>query len=202
MAAALPYSRSLSQQLWAKATGSFTRPGRYNSLLRVSCTCSANNQYHTLRNSDSSLINRFKQARTYATAAAKSTRKPKVATRRTAGAKKATPKKPVAKKAVRKPKKKAVKKTKPKKPIVKKAPSKTALAQKARTARVELRSAALLEKPKQLPSTAYTVLLVTESKGSKGNVTAAASSISAKYRNLSPEEREVRMHNAVATRPF
>ena len=193
MAAASTYSRGLPKQLWAKSARPFTRPGASNSFLRVSCACFANNHHQTLRNSFSDLAARFKQARNYATTAAKPVRKPKTATRRTTGTKKAGPKKAAAKKGgVRKAKKKVIKKAKAKKPKVKKEPSKTALLQKARKARAELRSVALLDKPKQLPATAYTLLVVSEGKGSSVGVAATASSASAKYRSLSAEEREVR----------
>lgn len=198
MAAAPTYSRGLSKQLWAKSVQPFTRPGPSNPFLRVSCACFANNRHQILRNTFSELAARFKQARTYATSAAKPARKPRATARRSTRTKRATPKKPAAKKkGVRKSKKKVVKKPKAKKPRVKKAPSKTAIAQKARAARAELRNAALLDKPKQLPATAYTLLVVAESKGSHGSVTATASSVSTKYRNLSPEEREVRIYHHI-----
>lgn len=203
MAAALPYSRSLAQQLWYRSTRPFTRPGHSNSLLRVSCPCSGHNYSQISHNSYSDLLSRSKQARTYATAAAKTTRKPRATSGRTRAAAKTTTtkrsaKKPAAKKTVKKPKKKAAaKKPKPKKIRVKKVPSKTALAQKARLARADLRKAALLDQPKRLPATAYTLLLVAEAKSSKGAIPAAATNTSAKYKALSAEEREVRIpHHA------
>ncbi|KEF56053.1 uncharacterized protein A1O9_07634 [Exophiala aquamarina CBS 119918] len=198
MAAAPTYSRGLSK-LWANSARPFTRPGPSNSYLRVSCACFTNNHHQTLRNGFSELTARFKQARTYATTAAKPARKSRAASRSTTGTKRAGPKKPAAKKqGVRKSKKKVATKPKAKKPRVKKAPTKTAVAQKARAARVELRNAALLDKPKQLPATAYTLLLVAESKGSHGSIAASANSVSTKYRNLSPEERERLNHEANA----
>ncbi|KAK5054619.1 hypothetical protein LTR84_001510 [Exophiala bonariae] len=202
MTTAIPYSRSLAQQLWYRSTRPFTRPGHSNSLLRVSCTCSGQNYSQISHNSYSTHLSGSKQGRTYATAAAKTTRKPKAASVRTAATKKTTTtkrstKKPTAKNAVRKPKKKAAaKKPKPKKIRVKKAPTKTALAQKARLARADLRQAALLDQPKQLPATAFTLLLVNEAKSAKGAVSAAAKTSSAKYKALSAEDRERLNHEA------
>jgi hypothetical protein len=92
------------------------------------------------------------------------------------------------KKATKKPKKKAAKKTKPK---VKKAPSKSSLLQKERKRQSDLRAAALLAPPKQLPQTAFTLVFVEEAK-SGGDVKGKAVAASNRYKSLSPEEREVR----------
>ncbi|KIW12978.1 hypothetical protein PV08_08165 [Exophiala spinifera] len=185
--AVFPVPRTLASRLLARTTRSFTRPSPVNPLLRVVCNSSANKSGDGRRGDWSDLTLFYKDARTYATATKKPAGKPKAHVgRAAAGKKKATPKK----KATKKPKKKAVKK-----PKAKKAPSKTALAQQARKALSDLRAAALLEEPKQLPSTAFSVILVEEAKKSKafaGSATAA----SEKYRNLSSEEREQYNHQA------
>ena len=104
----------------------------------------------------------------------------------------ATAKKPAAKKPKKAAGKKAVKKVA--KPRAKKAPSKASLLRKTRKDKADLKEKALLEEPKQLPSRAYLVVFVEQSKGSKDaarpNVTAAVN----KYKNLTLEEREVRTH--------
>lgn len=197
MAATLPYSRSLSQQLWFRSTRPFTRPGHSNALLRVSCPCSGHSYSQISHNGYSDLVSRSKQARAYATTVTRTARKTKEASGRTTAVRKTTvkksAKKPAAKKAVKKPKKKKATKPKPKKPRVRKAPTKTALAQKARLAHAELRATALLDRPKQLPATAYALIVSSESKGTHDGVREFAARSSAKYKALSAEEREVRV---------
>lgn len=181
--AVFPVPRTLASRLLARTSRSFTRPSPVNPLLRVACDPSANKAGNNHRGDWSDLALFYKHARTYATATKKPVGRPKAHTGRAAAStKKTTPKK----KATKKPKKKKV----VKKPKAKKAPSKTALVKQARKAASDLRAAALLEEPKQLPSTAFSVILVEEAKKTKA-FTGTASAASARYKNLSSEEREV-----------
>ncbi|KIV79326.1 hypothetical protein PV11_06892 [Exophiala sideris] len=192
----LPYSRTLAAQVVARSTRSFTRPATINSLSRVTCAC-ANKDGQTNRGSEWIDLGAFyRRARSYATTATKPASRPKAHTGRAAAKRTTTTKKAASTSATKKPtrrtKKKTVKKPKPK---VKKAPSKTALAQKARKAQSDLRAAALLEEPKQLPSTAFSLILVEESHKA-GDVRSRAAAASGRYKNLSPEEREQYNHQA------
>ena len=192
MAAALPYSRGLSKQLLS-STRLFTRSANINPLSRVTCYCATERHRQPFSNEFSTLSDLFNQARTYATAA-KPTRKPTASTTRTVTKKrtKTTTKTPAKKKAAKKPKKKTVKKTvKTTKSKAKKPPSKTAVQVKERAARADLRAAALLDVPKQLPATAYLLVSVAESKRGLKDVRTLSSAASARYKNLSAEEREV-----------
>jgi hypothetical protein len=98
----------------------------------------------------------------------------------------------VKKKVAKKPVKKVAKKpaAKPARKA-KKEPSKTALRRQALDARRELKSIALLDEPKKLPATAFQLLVVQEGKDNKvfGSNTVSAAR---KYKDLTPEEREVR----------
>lgn len=180
--AVFPVPRTLASRLLARTSRSFTRPSPANPLLRVACNSSSNKSGNTHCGDWSDLALFYKNARNYATATKKPAGRPKAHTGRAAAStKKTTPKK----KATKKPKKKAVKK-----PKAKKAPSKTALVKQARKTASDLRAAALLEEPKQLPSTAFSVILVEEAKKTKA-FAGSASAASARYKNLSPAEREV-----------
>jgi hypothetical protein len=191
-------SRSLAKQLLARSARSLTRPASNNPLLRVDCNCGLDNSQPNCPTRYDNLASLFKQARTYATAAGKPVGRPKqhtggtAAKRTTTSTKKAAPaKKPVAKK----PKKKVVKKATPK---AKKEPSKAALLRKARTEQADLKALALLDEPKQLPSRAFQLILVEETKGKKGDVKTSATTASNKYKNLTSEEREVRAQRQYA----
>lgn len=185
---ALPYSRTLAKQLLARSTRSFTRPASA-PLLRVNCTCRANSEQANGRNGYRRLGLVLGQARSYATEATKPASRPKAHTGRASAKRNVSTKKAKSgTKATKKPKKKAIKKTKPK---VKKAPSKTSLLKKERQRQSDLRATALLAPPKQLPQTAFTLVLVEEAKKG-GGVKDRAVAASSKYRGLSSEEREVR----------
>ncbi|ETI21978.1 hypothetical protein G647_06048 [Cladophialophora carrionii CBS 160.54] len=197
MTVAMPFSRSLAKQLLARSARLLTRPVSSNPLLRVDGNYATGNDQSSHAYKLSNLRASLKLARTYATASAKPAGRPKQHTGRTPT--KRTPKstkganageKPAAKKS----KKKAAQKTKPK--AAKKKPSKSALLKKARTDHADLKAAALLEEPKQLPSNPYQIILVQETKGSKGNVTNSAAAASNKYKNLALEERERYNHEA------
>lgn len=188
MTATLPYSRTLSKQFVARSTWSFTRRTATNPLLRVTCNCNPSAERSIGRHDYLHLVSAIRPARAYATSAEKPASKPKAHTgrapaKRTSTTTKAKP----AKKTTKKPKKKAVKKAKPKgrKPL-----STRALLQKQRQNQrqnqAELRATALLEEPKQLPQTAFTLVFVEDVKNGGD-----ARSASARYRSLSPEEREV-----------
>ena len=201
MTVALHMSRSLAAQLLARSARSLTRPVPTNPLLRVNRNCSPDNDQSSYASKHASIAALLRQARKYATAAGKPASRPKQHTGRTpakrttsstkkaAPAKKAPTKKaPAKKKPTRKPKKTVVKKVTPK---VKKAPSKTALLKKARQERADLKALALLEEPKQLPSSPFQLILVEETKKGGGDVRVSATTASNKYKNLAPEEREV-----------
>ena len=188
MTAALPFSRSLPKHVLARSTRTFTRPSHSSSLLRVTCTCDANRDRPEHRTDSLGLASIYRRARTYATASAKPASRPKAHTGRTAAKRRTAAKEAAPAKSTKKPKKKAVKKPIPR---VKKPLSKSALLKKERQATRELREAALLNNPKQLPQTAFTLIFTEETKKS-GDARTKATSASEKYRSLSPEEREVR----------
>ena len=117
---------------------------------------------------------------------------------KTAGKPKAKPKaKTKAKskgktKATRKTKAKAKPKKKTRKPLTDK--QKTAAAAKKTKDEVKALKAKLLKPPHRLPAIAYQVLLLEHSKGTKGLVggaTGMAKEMSAQYKALSTEQREV-----------
>lgn len=201
MTIAAPISRSLAAQLLARSARLLTRPVSSNTLLRVNCNCGHDNDQSSYRSKYTNLGQLFKQTRTYATATGKPASRPKQHTGRTPAKRtpKATKKTTPTKKATTKkaPKKKVVKKATPR---AKKEPSKHALLKKARKEQADLKSAAILEEPKQLPATPYQLILVEETKGTKGAVTAGATAASNKYKNLSPEDREVRIYELHAMR--
>ncbi len=201
MTATLPLSRSLSKQLLARSTRSFTRPvptiSNYHS--RVSCRCEANNDRSTHQKNHLKIGSILHQARSYATATDKPASRPKAHTGRAAAKPKRTATtsskgKPAKKAAAKKPK---VKKAVVKKPRVKKAPSKNALLKKARATKANLVTTALLDEPKKLPATAFFVIVAEQSKNGGGNVSAFSTAASNIYKSLSPEEREVRWRHSI-----
>lgn len=102
--------------------------------------------------------------------------------------KKSAAKKPASKtKSRAKAKSKA--KAKPKRKAVTTAQKAAKLKKDASQKRRNLRQQALLDPPKRLPSTAYTVLF-TESSGKGIRITEHAKAISTQYKSLSPEEME------------
>jgi hypothetical protein len=127
---------------------------------------------------------------------AASKRKPAAArSDKAAGTPKKTPAKRITKLAAKKPKRKTSKA----KPKPKPKPRRKALTEKQKAAKAkkdagqktkDLREKALLDHPKRLPFTAYTVLS-SESSGKGINVADHAKAISAQYKTLSPEEMEV-----------
>ncbi|OAG41695.1 hypothetical protein AYO21_04159 [Fonsecaea monophora] len=195
MTVALPFSRPLANQLLARSARSLTRPVSANPLLRVTCNCRANDDPLSSRYKLAKFASSLQQARAYATASTKPASRPKQHTGRTSAkrttstTKKATStKKPSTRKA-----KKTATKAKPK---VRKPPSKTTLLKKARQEQADLRAAALLEEPKQLPSTPHRLIFSEETKKSGGQVKAAATAAAERFRNLSLEERERYNHEA------
>ena len=116
---------------------------------------------------------------------------------RAAAAKKPGPKTAAGKSKVgRKPK--AKKKATAKKPVkkaVKRPLSKEALNRQRIAAERELKSKALLDSPKDLPASAWQVVLAEISKastGQSGRIGLKSKEASAKYKSLTPEEIEVR----------
>ncbi|KAJ9606798.1 hypothetical protein H2200_008808 [Cladophialophora chaetospira] len=200
MTVAAPISRSLALQLLARSARSLTRPVSVNPLLRVNCDCGTEHDQSNYRAKYANLRSLFKQARTYATAAGKPASRPKQHTGRTTTKRTTKPTTkaiPAKKPAAKKPKKKVAKKAPRKaKPRTKKEPSKTALLKKARKEQSDLKAAALLEEPKNLPSNPFQIILVEQVKGTKGNATLGATAASNKYKNLSLEERERYNHEA------
>lgn len=211
MQSLLPPSRALSHQLTSRASQlAAVRRSCANPWSRV--TFSNNVRYlSSLLQTDAStpvrsrLLFRFyatkpgkPKAHTGRVAASK--RKPAAArsdavagTPKKAPAKKtATTRKPAAKKPARKSKSKTKAKSqaKPKRKVqteVQKASkAKKAAGKKNR----DLRQQALLDPPKRLPATAYTVLSV-QSSGKGMSVVQHAKEVSAQYKNLAPEELEV-----------
>ena len=196
MTVALPLSRSLAAQLLARSARTLTRPSA-KPWIRVECNCSLNDDQSSYHSRDANVSLLFRQARTYATAAKKPASRPKQHTGRTPAKRTtSTTKKaaPAAKKSPSKPKKKVPKKVVRKKatPKAKKAPSKTALLAKARKEQADLKAAALLTEPKNLPASSFQLILVEETKKGGGDVKVRATAASNKYKNLSLEEREVR----------
>ena len=184
MTATTSFSRALSRQLLPGGPRPFTRP--HSTLLRVSCNCTSKNARPFSLRHRANLSAAFEHARKYATAVEKKApAKPK--TRAAAPKKRTTTKAKAKKTAAKKPKKKVVKKVKPK---VKKVAPEVALRRKERLANSELRAAALLTRPKQLPSTAYLVL-VSQISTKGAQLQQIIQSASEKYKTLSPEEREV-----------
>ncbi len=110
----------------------------------------------------------------------------------TATAKKPATKKSAAKRPARKAKSAPDSKPKPRRRI--KIPTeKQILAKEKKDAgnkKKDLQKVALLDHPKQLPATAYTVLSVENSSKGK-SITQHSRELSAQYKNLSPEEMEV-----------
>ncbi len=125
------------------------------------------------------------------------------ATRANTKAKTTTTKKPAAKKKAGKPKAKpkkvaAKRKTPVKKVLTEEQKAKRALV-KAKIELKALKIAALLDEPKKLPATAWSVLFVEDVKARKSSggasfsgVTGVASDAATRYKNLEPSEREVR----------
>lgn len=205
MTITIPVHRALSTKLAPRSFNVVTRWGYNPWLARVNSTSKDDNDAHSshllLRaQSRQSIGTRF-----YATGtAAKPASRPKAHTGRTP-AKRTTkastsskpgPKTAAGKRAVgRKLKGKTTAKAKKvvKKPAVKRAPSKTALLAQRRAKNKELKEKALLNSPKELPSTPWRVLFAELQQAGRG--TAPASSIAKdageKHRNLTPEEKEV-----------
>lgn len=206
-----PRSRVISHQLVARAsTLGVDRKSCAYSLSRVLFKKNLSSLRH---GNDSVLLLRKPEFRSYATKPGRpkahtgrvtaSKRKPAVAR---SDAKAGTPKKASTKEAAV-PKKRAAPKPKRKskagvkaKPKAK--PKRKALTEQQKAAKAkklagikkkDLREQALLTAPKQLPSTAYTVL--STSSSSKGMRLAEHSkAMSAQYKSLSPEEMEVYSH--------
>lgn len=134
---------------------------------------------------------------------------PKKAPAKKAPAKKtAKPKKTAAKKPARKVKTKTKTKTK-KKPKPKPKPKrkvlteiqKATIAKKAAGRKIkDLRQQALLNPPKRLPATAFTLLFAEATTGKGLAVVTHAKEISAQYKNLRPEELEVALPPLLRTR--
>ncbi|KAL2400055.1 hypothetical protein ABEF93_004886 [Exophiala dermatitidis] len=193
MTASLPYSRTLSKQLIARTARSFTRPSA-TPLLRVTCDCTPNSARSTRARGFLGHLSAVKSARSYATSTDKPASRPKAHTGRAPAKRSPTPKeaKPAKKTTTKRKKKSSAAKPKPK---GRKRLSKTAVLQKQRQEQKDLRATALLDQPKQLPQTAYTLVVVEEAKKG-GDVKSNAASASARYRSLSPEEREEYNHQA------
>jgi outer membrane biosynthesis protein TonB len=101
-----------------------------------------------------------------------------------------TTRKPAAKKPGRKAKSKPKPKPAPKRKVLTERQKAAREKKQASEKKKDLRKIALLDAPKQLPSTAYIVLSV-ESSGKGMSVTQHAKDVSAQYKTLSPEEMEV-----------
>lgn len=114
----------------------------------------------------------------------------KAPVKKTATSKKSAAKKPASKKPVRSAKSKPDPKPKPRRKVLTDRQKEVKEKKDAGKKNKDLRKMALLDPPKQLPATAYTVLSVENS--SKGmSVSQHSKDLSAQYKNLSPEEMEV-----------
>lgn len=213
MTLAIPFHRAISTKLAPRGFNVVTRWGYNPWLARVNSTANTENDIDTPRSYLQSKSRYFIATRSYATkAAAKPASRPKAHTGRTP-AKRSTktstsskpgPKTAAGKKAVgRKPKTttrkttKAATKTapKPRKSAVKKPPSAAALLRERRARDKELKEKALLNSatPKTLPSSAWTVIFSEAQTGSHsfGDASNIAKEAAQKFRNLTPEEKEV-----------
>jgi hypothetical protein len=217
MTSLLPPSRALSHQFVSRACHLRAANGRTSgakSWSRVTFNSNLGLLSTLLQCNTSTAIFGQLLSRSYATKpgkpkghtgrAAASKRKPAVAQSddaagvpKKAPAKKSPAKKPAARKkgAAKKPARKAKSKRKPKAKPKRKALSEKQLATKAKKESVqklkELKTQALLDPPKQLPSTAYLVLSV-ETSGKGVPAIQHAKDTSVLYKNLNPEEMEVR----------
>ncbi|KAJ9498009.1 hypothetical protein H2202_006612 [Exophiala xenobiotica] len=189
-------SRPLVSRLLARSTRTFTRRSAVKPIPRVSFHCSGTKEQSNNGSAWLDLAASSKHARTYATESSKPASRPKAHTGRTPAKRTATTKTttPTKKKTAKPKKKKVAKKPKPK-TRAKKAPTKASIARDARKSRSDLRAKALLDEPKQLPRTAYMLILVEESQKA-GGIKTGSPSASQRYRSLSPEERERYNHQA------
>ena len=110
--------------------------------------------------------------------------------KKTAPKKAATTVKRAAKKPKRKTTSKAKSTTKPKRRVLTERQKAAEEKKIAGTKKKDLRQKALLDPPKQLPATAYTVLSA-QTSGKGVRVPDHSKAVSAQYKNLSPEEMEV-----------
>jgi hypothetical protein len=204
MTVALPVTRSLATQLLARSVRSLTRPASSHTLPRVNGSSDTNNESYIFPLEFSRARRAYRHGRTYATAAAKPVGRPKAHTGRAparttttrATNSSTTTKKSTAKKSPGRPKKKAAKKPAKKAARRKRSATATkkAVATRARAKATDLRTAALLDTPKGLPSTVFQLLVTEETKknkGQAGGIGAGAKTASARYKSLTLEEREV-----------
>ena len=217
MTIAIPMHRALSTKLAGRSFNVVTRLGYNPWLARVNHDSPSNNESKPSQPSSRSSRICFVATRSYATSAtAKPVSRPKAHTgrtpakrTRTAAPKKPGPKTAAGKKAVgRKPKPKpkakkapAKPKPKPRKPAVKKVPSKTALNQARIAKEKAVKEKALLDTPKKLSETPWTIIFAEAQTGSKaGEQTGNAKIAGEKLKNLTPEEKEVSTIETFPTR--
>lgn len=175
------------------------RVGQWTWQVQRVCV-SQNSSYAPQSNSANNGQLRYSLKRSYVTAT-KSAAKPR-ATRTTTAKTTKKPVKKVAKKAAKpkvkaKPKKKAVaKKAKPVKKVLTEEQKAKRAEVKAKNALKELKATALLNQPHGLPATAWGVVLAETMRdlaGFKANgIGGQAAVAAAKYKSLTPSEREVR----------
>lgn len=190
MTVLLPYGRTLPKQL-ATRSGILTRLVSTARVARPQAQSRPSKE-----NPDGSHTSylAFGASRSYATAAGRPASKPKAHTGRTTA--KGTTKKTATKpKAQPKKSTKAKPKPKPKanpKPKVKKAPSASVLKREATQKRVSRKEMGLLRKePKQLPERAWTVFCQQAGAPKGESVTSRMSAVGVRFKQISPEEREV-----------
>jgi hypothetical protein len=211
-------ARALSQQVISRASN-FCTARFATGLRRVNPAYNSDNQSTATHRHAADSRSVLTQCRSYATATVTATvktpGKPKAHTGRTTTTKRktaTTTKKPAAKKATSttKPKPKPKTRTKAKaKPKPK--PRKRVLTEKQAAARAKLaasqkaktlRTTALLTAPRGLPTTAWQVLITeaARNKPAGDSIGASSTEAAAKYKNLTPEERETLNHTAVGNK--
>ena len=204
------FGRALSKQLVTRANHLPSSRLSSNFILRVASTQSSRFSHDASPYSTSRDSKQVWSRRTYATTTAQSSSKPKRASkpRSKPAAKKSAPKSKTATK--RKPAKKPARKPASKRKAAPR-PKQLTEVQLARAAkrkenkakkdvvakRKNLKEVSLLGKePKALPRTAWQVVSVEQTKGSRGPVTESFKTASQKYRSLSPAELEHYNHIA------
>lgn len=211
-------TRALSQQVISRASN-FCTARFATGLRRVNPAYKSDNNSTTTHRHSADSTSVLAQCRSYAsatvTATVKTPGKPKAHTGRTTTAKRktaSTKKQAAAKKATSTTKPKPKPKTRAKakvKPKLK--PRKRVLTEKQTAAKAKLAASqkhkslvttALLTAPKGLPNTAWQVLITEAARNKAAGTSIGASSkeAAAKYRNLTPEERETLNHTAVANK--
>ncbi|KAK5091063.1 hypothetical protein LTR05_001243 [Lithohypha guttulata] len=217
----VPMQRALSTKFVGRSFSVVTRAGNNPWLARVNHNYDNHSHDKTARSHYLSAHSNFLDTRSYATkTGSKPASRPKAHTGRTPARRttkastssKPGPKTTAGKSNVGRPKGSKTTKTKtgkkasakpkapPKKPAVKKAPSKTTLTRERVAKEKQLKATALLDTPKNLPATPWTIIFGETHKNKSNASTADRRNLSneaaQKYRNLTAEEKEHYNHLA------